>query len=639
VNETGGPAEPDAPTPEPAEPDTSPPEREPDTKPPPEFDPDTPSPETVAEPEPAAELEQPPPAPAEPPLRAYELPTARRVVTYGLELAYGARSELRRASLYIGLLTVALLGPPIVFAVEFVAHFQLVDAESFANLGGDPSAIGIFLGLMFLVYFAFAGWIAVTIDGQLIAIALLAARASDRPYTLREATIRARQVFWRLVRGSFAAGLLAVLIEVILILIFINLVGFTSATSFVASLIASIAVAPFGYLATGVVLGDVGAGEALRRSLRLARARPSIALVVALFTVVTGAIQTFALGAGLDLVFRVGDFLHLGVTGGVLPLVITILGLLAFVMALGSLNFTVAAIVAAPQVAAFLGLTYYSAGLDRARDLPPTAPRFRWITRPMVALVALVALFSGLGIVSTYGSKPDPMVGDLRSLDSKHLVILAGGRLDVVDPASDEDGPLVPSADIVESELAYIYDVPSWLLNEVFDCKSPAVACPPTGRSYTPYSDGALLVDERMGGAPAMSTNDAADWGPVFRFDGFDAAPASAARWSLASDAVITHLANGVRSTHHWVVDGGSWIELPTNARSIWVGSDLLTLIPFRDEFSEHVVSWDMYAAFAPAASGAPASRDTLRGLDGEMIRFVDPPFLRFPEPFAFPTP
>jgi hypothetical protein len=389
-----------------------------------------------------------------------------------------------------------------------------------------------------------------------------------------------------------------------------------------------------------VVLGDVGAGEALRRSLRLARARPSIALVVALFTVVTGAIQTFALGAGLDLVFRVGDFLHLGVTGGVLPLVITILGLLAFVMALGSLNFTVAAIVAAPQVAAFLGLTYYSAGLDRARDLPPTAPRFRWITRPMIALVALVALFSGLGIMSTYGSKPDPIVGDLRSLDSKHLVILAGSRLEIVDPASDEDGPLVPSADIVDSELAYIYDVPSWLVNDVFDCNSPAVACAATGRAYAPFSDGALLVDERMSAGPAaIATHDAADWGPVFRFDGYDAAPASDPRWSSATDAIITHVADGVRRTHHWVVEGSSWIELPTNARSIWVGSDLLTLIPFRDELSEHVASWDAYAAFTPAAPGATASRDTLRGLDGEMIRYVEPPFLRFTEPFAFPTP
>ncbi len=67
-------------------------------------------------------------------------------------------------------------------------------------------------------------------------------------------------------------------------------------------------------------------------------------------------------------------------------------------MAFGSLNFTIAAIVAAPQVAAFLGLTYYAGGLDRARDLPANAPRFRWVTRPMVVAIILVGLFSAIGL-------------------------------------------------------------------------------------------------------------------------------------------------------------------------------------------------------------------------------------------------
>ncbi len=43
----------------------------------------------------------------------------------------------------------------------------------------------------------------------------------------------------------------------------------------------------------------------------------------------------------------------------------------AALIALGSLGLTVAAVVAAPQVVAFLGLTHYSAGLDRISGPAP----------------------------------------------------------------------------------------------------------------------------------------------------------------------------------------------------------------------------------------------------------------------------
>src|SRR5206468_10362761 len=101
----------------------------------------------------------------------------------------------------------------------------------------------------------------------------------------------------------------------------------------------------------GIVLGDVGAREALARSIKLARARPRIALVVALFTLVTAAIQLLALTAGLSLITDVASFFDLGVGGGLGSFALAILLLLAFVMAFGSLSFTIAAIVAAPQVA------------------------------------------------------------------------------------------------------------------------------------------------------------------------------------------------------------------------------------------------------------------------------------------------
>ena len=349
--------------------------------------------------------EPPPLEPAGPPppvLRAYELPTARRVVTFGLQLAYRSNGDLRRASLYIGVLTLALLGPPLVFLVEFIARFQFADVDAFTSLIEDPSgdAVGPFLALILAGYVAIFGWLAVSIDGQLIAVALLASRATDQVLSLRQATIRARQVFWRMIRGSFLAGLVSSVVQLVVSAIIVAVIGRTDTSGIFVTVIAVILLAPLGYLATAVVIGDVGAIEALKRSIRLARARPRIAFVVALFTLVTAAIQTFALFAGLDLLVRVAAFLHLGVSGDVLPMVLTLLGLLAFVMAFGSLNFTIAAIVAAPQVSAFLGLTYYAGGLDRARDLPPTGPRFRWVTRPMVVAMVIVAIASGLGVSS-----------------------------------------------------------------------------------------------------------------------------------------------------------------------------------------------------------------------------------------------
>jgi hypothetical protein len=372
--------------------------------PPPPEAPDEPPPETPVEPPPEAPAE-PPPAAAEDPaaVRAYDLPGARRVVTTGLSLAYRATSELRRASLYIGLLTLLVLGPPAVLAIEVVAKLQLTDPGAIEQLRSSPAAAAVFTEMVFALYLAIAGFVAIVIEGQLIAVALLGARASDRAYSLRDATVRSRQVFWRLVRGGLIAGLLVAIIELVLVGLMTNAFGLNSANGFVAGLIATLIASPLGYLSTGIVLGDVGASEALRRSITLARARPRIAIVVAMFAVITNAIQSFALGAGLELVVDVTNALHVDPTGGVGSLVVTILAVLALVMAFGSLTFTIGAIVAAPQVAAFLGLTFYSAGLDRALVADTTGRRFRWITRPMVALIVIVALLSAIGIASVQG--------------------------------------------------------------------------------------------------------------------------------------------------------------------------------------------------------------------------------------------
>jgi len=358
--------------------------------------------------EPETSPEPPPPdagvepaAARTPVLRTYELPGPRRVVIDGLQLASAGSAELRRASLYIGLLSLGLLGPALIYGLAVLVHFRVTDVQSFDGLFRNRSMLAAFLGFEALAGGAILGWLAVTIDGRLIAISLLAARAGDQAFTLREATIRARQAFWRVVAASFLVGIVSLVAQLIVLALLGNLGGSNQGATLIATFIATLVVAPFGYVATGIVLGDVGASETIRRSVRLARARPTIAIVVALFTFVASALQTFALSAGLEVVVRVGQFLHLGVDAGWFALALIVIGVLAFVVALGSLVFTVSAIVVAPQVAAFLGLTFYSGGLDRARHPEPGAtPKFRWITLPMAVLMAVLAIGALGGIVS-----------------------------------------------------------------------------------------------------------------------------------------------------------------------------------------------------------------------------------------------
>ena len=93
-----------------------------------------------------------------------------------------------------------------------------------------------------------------------------------------------------------------------------------------------------------------------------------------------------------------------------------------FILALGTLQFTVVAIATAPQVVAFLSLTRFTGGLERAQvaetavpptlapafgpdgrpsywNVAPTPTRFRWLTRPLLLGVAAALLAMVAGIV------------------------------------------------------------------------------------------------------------------------------------------------------------------------------------------------------------------------------------------------
>jgi hypothetical protein len=326
----------------------------------------------------------------------------------GIQLAISSASDIRRASIYIGLLALAAFGPAVVFIVAAIDRFDLdlaVVAEDLATGTGlyfyeHPELIGPLLFLEALVGIGVVLLFAISIDAQAIGIGVLAGHATSRPIQLPEAVTRARQVFWRMAGGGLLVGIYAAVIQLVLGLILGAGDGTNPALDFVIAMLATIATVPFAYLATGIVLGDVGTIEALNRSTRLFRARPGVALVVVLFTLATSAIETFALGAGLDLVGRVGELLGLDATAGGAALILPIVLSLAAITAFGSLLFTIAALVSAPQVAAFLGLTFYSGGLERARADGGRPRGFRWITRPMLATVLALIAMTVIGVLT-----------------------------------------------------------------------------------------------------------------------------------------------------------------------------------------------------------------------------------------------
>ena len=358
-------------------------------------------------PEPATSPESTPPVEASAPsIWSYDLPGPRRVVAAGLQLAIASAVDLRRASIYIGLLALAALGPAVVFAIATIDRFDLdlvVVVEDLVSGEGryffqHPELAGPLLLLEALAAIGLVLLFAISIDAQVIGIGLLAGHAATRPVALPEAVNRARQVFWRMVGGSLAVGAYTTVIQLVLGLVLGSGRAPNPTLEFSIAMLATVATVPFAYLATGIVLGDVGPIEALKRSTRLFGARPAIALVVVLFTLATAAIETFALGAGLDLVGRAGELLGLDVTAGGAAIILPVVLSLTTVTAFGSLLFTIAALVSAPQVAAFLGLTFYGGGLDRARAEDGRPPGFRWVTRPMQITIAAVVVLTLLGL-------------------------------------------------------------------------------------------------------------------------------------------------------------------------------------------------------------------------------------------------
>jgi len=595
--------------------------------------PETPEPPDVREA--AAPTDPTAPAsetPASDAIRTYALPTARRVVSSGLQLALASTGDLRRASIYIGLLVLGAFGPAIVALLLIVGRLgdQAGDALSAIFLGSSygarpqPALEAALLVVALEALVGVALFFTISIDAQVMGISILGGRASERPLRLWEAIVRARQTFWRMAGAGTLVGFVSLLIQGLVVTALGGLSRSAEAADIAAAIIATLVIAPLAYVSTSIVLGDVGAMDALSRSWRLFKARRLLAVVVVLFTLVTAAIQLFALSAGLDLVVRASELLHVSLTEGALAFTAAVVLILAAVVAYGSLTFTIGAVVSAPQVTGFLGLTFFSGGLDKARGDGPRPPRgFRYVSRPMaismVALAGIVALE-----IPAINSIPQPPASSMLALvrttaESESGLIDVNGYPDVVDDASgDGTGVRAAEVDLLGAESAYVDRVPDWLL-ERFDCGRENVACADgveagDNRGF----QGAYLFLDRLG-AP-ITAGDPREFAVLLALEN-EVPQLTRPTDPFAGASRVFVTAPGRNDIAASRSSGDGLHPSSTRARAMWDGAQLYTLISASD-LPDLPLGWEVAVLLD---RGDTPTFDSLRGGSDEPLRAWEP--------------
>ncbi|MFI5225911.1 MAG: hypothetical protein ACHQ3P_04470 [Candidatus Limnocylindrales bacterium] len=308
------------------------------------------------------------------------------------DLLTSASTDLRGGGLYIGSVLFLTVAPLVVVILGIVAHGtpleDLLQGASAFDLGtpaGEAATEALGATLFVVLFLAIIGYFVISIEGQAIAILLLAGRIADRPISLDEALVRSRRVFWRLVRAAIIVAVPSTIAQFVVLIPLSGGSETSEGASLLATAVATIVIMPFTYYATGIVLGDVNARQAVRRSLTLFRVRKRLGITVAIFAAVAQYLLVFGAGVGGDILTRVIAPLGLSPDGGIGAIaVIGVLGLV-FMFALGSLLFLVSAISVAPQVIAFLALTRYTGGLDAARADEQVASRRGRVLAPAVA--------------------------------------------------------------------------------------------------------------------------------------------------------------------------------------------------------------------------------------------------------------
>ena len=333
---------------------------------------------------------------------AIRLATARSLIGASFDLLGQATEEMRRASFYVGAIAVGTVAPLALASWAIEVRTVHLTVQQGIELAEGPAA-----GWQFLMLApAIIGLLVAFVESRILAAAILGGRMVGRPLTMDQALARSRMVFWRSLGAAILAGIPLAIAQGFFQTLVDLLLPLGDEGTVIALVLAAVLVgAPFAYVLSGVVLGDVGAGEAVARSFRVYRARKVSAAIVAVFESTAALLILLGLSAGLDLALRMFDGLGLGADAGPAGLILVTIGIVVAIFAFGTLILTVTAISIAPQVVMFVGLTHATIGVDHVRPgadhdpavVRPGRPRFRVITRSMWA--AIVVAWLALGFV------------------------------------------------------------------------------------------------------------------------------------------------------------------------------------------------------------------------------------------------
>lgn len=330
-----------------------------------------------------------PPAPA--------VQSTRRLLGASFDLLTQSTAAMRRASFYVGAIVLGTVGP---FALATLA-FDVASREDTQNEFDRLARSGAGGWYAVLAILAFVGIIVASVESRTMAVGILGGRYAGRPISVAAALSRSRMAFWRAIAASIIVTVPVSIATNIVDGAVVQLSNGSTGASLIVALVTGILIgAPLAYLLTGIVLGDVGAIESARRSIRVFKARKLAAALVAGFESVAVVLVILGIGAGLGLVLEMTDALGLGTHSGPIALALIAGGVIVAVFAFGTLVFTALAISLAPQVVMFVGLTHATIGLDHVRaggNHDPAIRRpgrrpFRWLTIPM-----LIGFLTGLG--------------------------------------------------------------------------------------------------------------------------------------------------------------------------------------------------------------------------------------------------
>jgi hypothetical protein len=352
--------------------------------------------------EPAGPPDGPPPGAEAPPPAVH---STRRLLGASFDLLTQSATDMRRASFYVGAIVLGTMGP---FALATLA-IEVATREGTGFAFEDLSGTGAGFWYSLLGLIAALGLIVAGVESRNMAVALLGGRYAGRRIDVDAALARSRMSFWR----AIVAAIIVTMPVSFATTIIDNAVvevsrGSTGASLVVAFVVGVLVGAPLAYLLTGIILGDVGPLEAVRRSLRVFGVRRTAAALVAAFESIAVLLVLVGFGAGLEIVFMVFSALGLGTDSGPAGLALLAAGIIVGVFAFGTLIYTALAISVAPQVVMFVGLTRATMGLDHVRPSGDHDPafrrpgqrRFRWLTIPMRLAFGL-AFVAYLGVLAS----------------------------------------------------------------------------------------------------------------------------------------------------------------------------------------------------------------------------------------------